>query len=138
MTDERGHEDEILEVCHRWGLHTEEIGTVTDDGLLDATLVPDVPLSGRVQRLLGALRGTLHTMDGSVALQAPALELGELLDRLRREAVLVGRDRDHVLERATLQLGAFVAEAEALELLADFGAQDRQFFVALPPVINRL
>jgi phosphoribosylformylglycinamidine synthase II len=32
---ERGHEDDILEVCHRWGLHTEEIGTVTDDGFLD-------------------------------------------------------------------------------------------------------
>lgn len=32
---ERGHEDEILEVCHRWGLHTEQIGTVTEDGLLD-------------------------------------------------------------------------------------------------------
>ncbi|MEJ2289834.1 MAG: diacylglycerol kinase family lipid kinase [Deinococcales bacterium] len=48
---------------------------VPDDGLLDMTLVPDVPLSGRVQRLIGALRGTLHTMDGSVALQAPVLEL---------------------------------------------------------------
>jgi diacylglycerol kinase (ATP) len=48
---------------------------VPDDGLLDATLVPDVPLRGRVQRLVGALRGTLHTMDGSVAFQTPALEL---------------------------------------------------------------
>lgn len=48
---------------------------VPDDGLLDATLVPDVPLHGRLQRLLGALKGTLHTMDGSVALRAPALEL---------------------------------------------------------------
>ncbi|HSN57572.1 MAG TPA: YegS/Rv2252/BmrU family lipid kinase [Candidatus Sulfomarinibacteraceae bacterium] len=46
-----------------------------DDALLDATLVPDVPLSGRLQRLVGALRGTLHTMDGSVSLQAPFLEL---------------------------------------------------------------
>lgn len=50
-------------------------GAVPDDGLLDATLVPDVPVSGRLQRLLGALRGTLHTMDGSIALQADALEL---------------------------------------------------------------
>lgn len=48
---------------------------VPDDGLLDATLVPDVPVSGRVQRLVGALRGTLHTMDGSVALRASSLEL---------------------------------------------------------------
>jgi len=48
---------------------------VPDDGLLDATLVPDVPVSGRLQRLVGALRGTLHTMDGSIALQAQSLEL---------------------------------------------------------------
>lgn len=48
---------------------------VPDDGLLDATLVPDVPVAGRIQRLVGALRGTLHTMDGSIALQARSLEL---------------------------------------------------------------
>ena len=48
---------------------------VPDDGLLDATLVPDVPVTGRLQRLIGALRGTLHTMDGSIALQAKVLEL---------------------------------------------------------------
>ncbi len=48
---------------------------VPDDGLLDVTLVPDVPVTGRLQRLVGALRGTLHTMDGSVALQAKVLEL---------------------------------------------------------------
>jgi len=48
---------------------------VPDDGLLDATLVPDVPVVGRLKRLIGALRGTLHTMDGSVALRVPALEL---------------------------------------------------------------
>lgn len=48
---------------------------VPDDGLLDATLVPDVPVTGRIQRLAGALRGTLHTMDGSIALQARTLEL---------------------------------------------------------------
>jgi len=48
---------------------------VPDDGLLDATLVPDVPVAGRLQRLIGALRGTLHTMDGSIALQAKVLEL---------------------------------------------------------------
>lgn len=48
---------------------------VPDDGLLDVTLVPDVPVTGRLQRLIGALRGTLHTMDGSVALQAKVLEL---------------------------------------------------------------
>jgi len=48
---------------------------VPDDGLLDATLVPDVPLGGRAKRLAGALLGSLHTMDGSVALQAPWLEL---------------------------------------------------------------
>ncbi len=50
-------------------------GALPDDALLDATLVPDVPLSGRLQRLLGALKGTLHTMDGSVAFRASALEL---------------------------------------------------------------
>jgi diacylglycerol kinase (ATP) len=48
---------------------------VPDDGLLDATLVPDVPISGRFQRLVGALRGTLHTMDGSLTFRAPMLEL---------------------------------------------------------------
>jgi YegS/Rv2252/BmrU family lipid kinase len=48
---------------------------VPDDGLLDATLVPDVPVAGRLQRLVGALKGTLHTMDGSIALQARTLEL---------------------------------------------------------------
>jgi len=48
---------------------------VPDDGLLDATLVPDVPVSGRLQRLVGALQGTLHTMDGSVTLQTSVLEL---------------------------------------------------------------
>ncbi len=48
---------------------------VPDDGLLDATLVPDVPVSGRLKRLIGALKGTLHTMDGSIALQAKFLEL---------------------------------------------------------------
>jgi len=50
-------------------------GAVPDDGLLDATLVPDVPVSGRLQRLIGALRGTLHTMDGSLTLRTAALEL---------------------------------------------------------------
>jgi diacylglycerol kinase (ATP) len=50
-------------------------GAVPDDGLLDATLVPDVPVSGRLKRLVGALRGTLHTMDGSFTLQTAALEL---------------------------------------------------------------
>ena len=48
---------------------------VPDDGLLDATLVPDVPVTGRLQRLIGALRGKLHTMEGSIALQAKTLEL---------------------------------------------------------------
>jgi len=48
---------------------------VPDDGLLDATLVPDVPVTGRLQRLIGALRGNLHTMDGSIALQTALLEL---------------------------------------------------------------
>jgi diacylglycerol kinase (ATP) len=48
---------------------------VADDGLLDATLVPDVPVAGRLKRLIGALRGTLHTMEGSIALQASSLEL---------------------------------------------------------------
>ena len=50
-------------------------GAVPDDGLLDATLVPDVPFFGRLQRLVGGLRGTVHTMAGSVALQTPVLEL---------------------------------------------------------------
>lgn len=50
-------------------------GAVPDDGLLDATLVPDVPVTGRLQRLVGALKGTLHTMDGSITLRADALEL---------------------------------------------------------------
>ena len=48
---------------------------VPDDGLLDATLVPDVSVTGRLQRLIGALRGNLHTMDGSIALQTAVLEL---------------------------------------------------------------
>ena len=48
---------------------------VPDDGLLDVTLVPDVPVTGRLQRLVGGLRGTVHTMAGSVALQTSVLEL---------------------------------------------------------------
>jgi phosphoribosylformylglycinamidine synthase len=32
---ERGREQAIIDVFHRWGLHTETIGEVTDDGLLD-------------------------------------------------------------------------------------------------------
>ena len=50
-------------------------GAVPDDGLLDVTLVPDVPFFGRLQRLIGGLRGTVHTMDGSVSFQTPVLEL---------------------------------------------------------------
>ena len=50
-------------------------GAVPDDGQFDVTLVPDVPFFGRLQRLIGGLRGTVHTMDGSVALQTPVLEL---------------------------------------------------------------
>jgi diacylglycerol kinase (ATP) len=50
-------------------------GAVPDDGLLDATLVPDVPVSGRLLRLWGALRGTLHTMPGTVTLRTSLLEL---------------------------------------------------------------
>jgi diacylglycerol kinase (ATP) len=50
-------------------------GAVPDDGLLDATLVPDVPVTGRLQRLIGALRGNLHTMVGSITLQTAVLEL---------------------------------------------------------------
>ncbi len=45
------------------------------DGLLDATLVPDVWLGGRVRRLVAALRGTLTAAPGTVELQAPWLEL---------------------------------------------------------------
>jgi diacylglycerol kinase (ATP) len=48
---------------------------VPDDGLLDATLVPDIPVAGRLRRLVAALRGTLHTTDGSVVLRGAALEL---------------------------------------------------------------
>jgi diacylglycerol kinase (ATP) len=48
---------------------------VPDDGLLDATLVPDIPVAGRLRRLVAALRGTLHTSDGSVVFRGPVLEL---------------------------------------------------------------
>ncbi len=48
---------------------------VPDDGLLDATLVPDVPVAGRLRRLVAALRGTLHTTEGSVVFRGPSLEL---------------------------------------------------------------
>jgi diacylglycerol kinase (ATP) len=48
---------------------------VPDDGLLDATLVPDIPVAGRLRRLVAALRGTLHTTDGAVVFRGPTLEL---------------------------------------------------------------
>lgn len=48
---------------------------IPDDGLLDATLVPGIGPLGRVPRLLAAMKGTLGTMEGTVELQAPWLEL---------------------------------------------------------------
>ena len=48
---------------------------VPDDGLLDATLVPGIGPLGRVPRLLAAMKGTLGTMEGTVELQAPWLEM---------------------------------------------------------------
>lgn len=46
------------------------------DGLLDACLVGAVGPLGRLVRLVGGLRGTLHRMAGSLELAAPSLELG--------------------------------------------------------------
>ena len=45
---ERGHECEIFEVCQRWGLHTEEIGTVTDDGLISPLTTVNLRLGERL------------------------------------------------------------------------------------------
>ncbi len=51
---ERGHEDEIVEVFHRWGLHTETIGEVTDDGLLSVTEGDEAVAELPVQLLVDA------------------------------------------------------------------------------------
>ena len=48
---------------------------IPDDGLLDATLVPGIGPLGRVPRLLAAMKGTLGSMEGTVELQAPWLEM---------------------------------------------------------------
>ena len=48
---------------------------IPDDGLLDATLVPGIGPLGRVPRLLAAMKGTLGSMEGTVEMQAPWLEL---------------------------------------------------------------
>jgi diacylglycerol kinase family enzyme len=46
-----------------------------DDGLLDATLVPEVGVLGRLRRLLAAMRGTLGRFPETSELQSPWLEL---------------------------------------------------------------
>jgi phosphoribosylformylglycinamidine synthase len=51
---ERGHEDEILEVCHRWGLHTETIGEVTDDGMLTVRRAEETVAQLPVEMLVDA------------------------------------------------------------------------------------
>ncbi len=48
---------------------------VIDDGLLDACLVPDVGVAGRLIRLVSAMKGTLGRKTGTLELQAPWLEL---------------------------------------------------------------
>jgi diacylglycerol kinase (ATP) len=48
---------------------------VIDDGLLDACLVPDVGVAGRLLRLAAAMNGTLGGKAGTLELQAPWLEL---------------------------------------------------------------
>jgi YegS/Rv2252/BmrU family lipid kinase len=45
------------------------------DGLLDACLVPEIHVPGRLARLLAAMRGTLGTKPGTVELQTPWLDL---------------------------------------------------------------
>ena len=48
---------------------------VIDDGLLDACLVPEVGVAGRLARLAAAMKGTLGGKTGTLELQAPWLEL---------------------------------------------------------------
>jgi YegS/Rv2252/BmrU family lipid kinase len=48
---------------------------VIDDGHLDACLVPDVGVAGRLIRLVAAMKGTLGGKAGTLELQAPWLEL---------------------------------------------------------------
>jgi diacylglycerol kinase (ATP) len=48
---------------------------VIDDGLLDACLVPDVGVAGRLARLVAAMKGTLGGKTGTLELKAPWLEL---------------------------------------------------------------
>jgi YegS/Rv2252/BmrU family lipid kinase len=48
---------------------------VIDDGRLDACLVPDVGVAGRLARLAAAMRGTLGRKPGTLELQVPWLDL---------------------------------------------------------------
>lgn len=48
---------------------------VPDDGMLDACLVPEVNVVGRLVRLVAAMGGTLGRKRGTLELQAPWLEL---------------------------------------------------------------
>jgi len=47
---------------------------VIDDGLLDACLVPEVGVAGRLARLIAAMKGTLGRKSGTLELQSPWLE----------------------------------------------------------------
>jgi len=80
VTEDRTYEGTLLILAVHGGPTTGggfalTPAAVPDDGLLDACLVEEVGLLGRLARLAAAMRGRLGTMKGTHELQAPWLEL---------------------------------------------------------------
>ena len=80
VTEDRTYEGTLLILAIHGGPTTGggfalTPAAVPDDGLLDACLVEEVGLLGRLARLAAAMRGRLGTMKGTHELQAPWLEL---------------------------------------------------------------
>ena len=80
LTDHQNYEGTMLILAVHGGPTTGggfrlTPAAVPDDGLLDACLVPDVGVAGRLIRLVSAMKGTLGHKTGTLELQAPWLEL---------------------------------------------------------------
>jgi YegS/Rv2252/BmrU family lipid kinase len=80
LTDRHAYEGSMLILAVHGGPTTGggfalTPAAVIDDGLVDACLVPEVGVGGRLLRLVAAMQGTLGGKAGTLELQAPWLEL---------------------------------------------------------------